>query len=229
MTSLPLTFQSAAIEARPSGALFWPSESLLCVSDLHFGKAQRYAAHGGANLPPYDTAETLKRLDQDIAATGAKTVLCLGDSFDALSAARDLDADAQSWITRLQAGRRWFWLEGNHDPGPLDLGGTHVAELRIGPLTFRHEATRSASLQGEVSGHYHPKASLTLRGRRITRPCFIWDETRMILPAYGAYTGGLSVTTPVLSELFSEQVQLALIGPQMHQIPFAALRPRRRR
>ncbi|MEC7259326.1 MAG: metallophosphoesterase, partial [Pseudomonadota bacterium] len=140
MNALPLSLAGASLLALGSGALWWRDQSLLCVSDLHFGKAERIARRGGAPLPPYDTRDTLNRLSADLLRTNARTVICLGDSFDDLDAARGLPEEERLWITRLQAGRRWVWVEGNHDPGPIELGGRHMAELLHAPLTFRHIA-----------------------------------------------------------------------------------------
>jgi DNA ligase-associated metallophosphoesterase len=168
-------------------------------------------------LPPYETRETLSRLDADIAATGARTVVCLGDSFDDLLSVQGLDEDERLWIARLQAGRTWVWIEGNHDPGPVDLGGTHRAELRAGPLTFRHSALPSGS--GEISGHYHPKARVVVKGRMIARPCFLVDAQRVMLPAYGTYTGGLGWTDPVLARLFAPGAQALLTGQRITALP----------
>jgi len=210
-------FAGTRLNALGSGALFWPDARLLTVSDLHLGKAERTARRSGLQLPPYETVETLSRLEADIEATGATQVLCLGDSFDDLAAARALSAEEVQWLTRLQAGRRWFWVEGNHDPGPLALGGTHLAELSLGPLTFRHIAVPGA--RGEVSGHYHPKASLSARGRSLTRPCFLVDADRLILPAYGAYTGGLRSRDPALRALMGPGALAILTGRTPRAIP----------
>lgn len=210
-------FRGAQLHALPSGALHWPAESLLVVSDLHLGKSARLSEVGGAQLPPYDTRETLTRLEADIATTEPRNVICLGDSFDSQSIARALPQDERLWITTLQAGRNWTWIEGNHDPGPVDLGGAHLARLTIGGLNFCHIAT--ADGVGEVSGHYHPKARLSLRGRWISRPCFLVDDTRMILPAYGAYTGGLRCDAPELSGLMQNNARAILTGRTPMAIP----------
>jgi len=212
-----LPFAGTTLHALGSGALYWPEQRLLTVSDLHLGKSERIARRSGLQLPPYETAETLSRLEADIERTGATSVLCLGDSFDDRAAAMSLSEDETLWITRLQAGRRWIWVEGNHDPGPLDLGGEHRAELVLGPLTFRHIALPGA--RGEVSGHYHPKASLSARGRSITRPCFLCDADRLILPAYGAYTGGLRSRDPALCSLMAPGALAILTGPVPRAIP----------
>jgi len=194
--------------------MLWSARGLLVVSDLHLGKSERIARRTGALLPPYDTAETLSRLACDVQATGARTVLCLGDSFDDLDAAEALSGPHRAQIGALQAGRRWIWIEGNHDPGPVDLGGSHLAQLQDGPLIFRHIAEPGATA-GEISGHYHPKA----RMRRASRPCFMVDDTRLILPAYGCYTGGLDWTTPVLRSLFKPRAIAYLTGPKVLAVP----------
>ena len=214
MNSADFTLAGATLVACPSGALFWPEQGMLVVSDLHLGKAERVARRGGTLLPPYDTTETLVRLQADISNHRPSAVLCLGDSFDDLVAARSLDPSHRETLLRLQAGREWLWVEGNHDPGPVDLGGTHVGEYAAGPLTFRHIAEPQSS-PGEVSGHYHPKACL----RATRRPCFLTDGQRLIMPAYGAYTGGLDWTTPVLRNLLGERATAYLTGRKVLTVP----------
>jgi DNA ligase-associated metallophosphoesterase len=212
MNGYPLPLPGADLLACPTGALWWPAERVLTVSDLHLGRSERYARNGGALLPPYEVMETLSRLDADIAALSPRTVICLGDSFDDIRAA-DLTEEMSLWLTRLMAGRRWVWIEGNHDPGPLGLGGEHRAELALGPLTFRHIAVAGAT--GEVSGHYHPKVSLAGR----TRPAFLADTRRIILPAYGTYTGGLKASAPELRSLMSADALAIVTGPRALAIP----------
>ncbi|MBT8417639.1 MAG: ligase-associated DNA damage response endonuclease PdeM [Silicimonas sp.] len=214
MNSVSVPFVGTDLTALPSGALYWKARGVLVVSDLHLGKSERIARRGGTLLPPYETHETLDRLSRDIAATAARTLICLGDSFDDLAAGEALDDTHRNTISRLQAGRRWLWIEGNHDPGPLDLGGTHLAEVSLGPLTFRHIARKEAG-PGEISGHYHPKA----RVRAARRPCFMVDARRMILPAYGCYTGGLDWTTPDLRGLFEARAVAYLTGPRVLAVP----------
>lgn len=211
------TFAGASLVALPSGALWWPDQRLFCVSDLHLAKSERIARRGGGHLPPYDTRDTLGRLSQDLNQCSPETVICLGDSFDDLEAARSLPEAERLWIASLQAGRRWVWIEGNHDPGPVELGGSHLAELSIKPLTFRHIANSEA--RAEVSGHYHPKVRLRLRGRMVSRPAFLIDGNRMILPAYGAYTGGLRSTAPVLLDLMQHPALALVTGPTVHAVP----------
>ena len=209
-----IDFQGETLVLLPSGALFWEAADMLVVSDLHLGKSERIARRGGTLLPPYETTETLLRLSGEIAATGAKSVLCLGDSFDDRAAAEALDATHLETLQRLQAGRRWIWIEGNHDPGPLDLGGSHLAEYREGPLVFRHIAEPAVEA-GEISGHFHPKARIKHASRR----CFLVDSNRLILPAFGAYTGGLDWMTPVLRGLFEENATAYLTGRKVLAVP----------
>lgn len=200
-----------------SGALWWPDKRLLCVSDLHLGKSERIARHGGTALPPYDTRDTLNRLAADLAQTQAAIVICLGDSFDDLSVARALPESERLWIARLQAGRRWVWIEGNHDPGPAEISGTHLAELPLAPLSFRHIARPGAS--GEISGHYHPKATVRTAARSISRPAFLADSNRVILPSYGTYTGGLRSHDKALTRLMRPEAIAILTGRKPHAVP----------
>lgn len=214
MNSANLTFAGETLTALPSGALYWEREGLLAVADLHLGKSDRIARRTGAMLPPYETSETLSRLADVVDAVSPEVVLCLGDTFDDIEAIQSLSADHLATLTRLQAGRRWLWLEGNHDPGPMELGGEHLAEYTLGPLTFRHIA-REDAYAGEVSGHYHPKARL----KGASRPCFMMDDKRLILPAFGCYTGGLSWTEPVLRNLFAPSALAYLTGPKVLPVP----------
>ncbi|WP_324289809.1 ligase-associated DNA damage response endonuclease PdeM [Frigidibacter sp. RF13] len=213
MGGFDFDLQGVRLTALPSGALFWSAEALLVVSDLHLGRSERYARRGGALIPPYETVDTLARLDADLDRTGARTAICLGDSFDDLAASALPEADAL-WLARMKAGRRWIWIAGNHDPGPVDLGGEHLAELAIGPLTFRHIALPGAT--GEVSGHYHPKVRLAGQAR----PAFLTDHARVILPAYGTYTGGMAAETPELRALFAERALAVLTGQVARPVPF---------
>ncbi|WP_412562059.1 ligase-associated DNA damage response endonuclease PdeM [Thalassobius sp. MITS945101] len=220
--SYELTLSGITLEAMPSGALYWPEQKLLCVSDLHFGKSERIARLGGAMLPPYDTRDTLARLEKDLARTRAKSVICLGDSFDDSIAARGISEEEFTWITRLQAGRRWVWIEGNHDPGPLAIGGTHLGELPLPPILFRHIAQIGAA--GEISGHYHPKARVKTKGGTISRPCFLVDSDRIVMPAYGSYTGGLSCEDPVIVGLMRPEALAILTGTSCTAIPMPGRR-----
>lgn len=208
MNTQPFHLRGLPLTALPSGALWDKTHRCLTVSDLHLGKSDRHARRSGVMLPPYENRATLDKLSEDVAATDPKVVICLGDSFDDLAASDALDDGCRTTLLQLQAGRQWVWIEGNHDPGPVDLGGTHKAEVTLGPLTYRHIATDAPV--GEVSGHYHPKMALPGAGR--ARACFAFDTRRLILPAYGAYTGGLDIRTPVLRNLFDEEAKVILTG-----------------
>lgn len=214
MNALPFTFCDTSLLALGTGALYWPDPALLVVSDLHLGKSERFARRGAPPLPPYETRDTLARLEADIEATGARAVICLGDSFDDHTAAEALPDDEKLWIARLMAGRDWTWIEGNHDPGPTEMGGAHRAEVALGPLTFRHIAL-PATTPGEVSGHYHPKARL----RGAARRCFLKDATRLILPAYGTYTGGLRSDDKALCDLMAPDAVAILTGARPCALP----------
>lgn len=217
MNALIFPFCGVTLHALGSGALWWPAQSLLCVSDLHLGKSERMSRRSGIPAPPYEVQDTLKRLETDLNATQAKLVICLGDSFDDLAAFRALPEDARLWIMRLQAGRDWVWIEGNHDPGPIELGGQHRSDLTLGKLTFRHIAQAGAT--AEISGHYHPKVRIPTRARNISRPAFLKDKNRLILPAYGTYTGGLRSDSAVLSALMAPDAGAILTGPRPIEVP----------
>jgi DNA ligase-associated metallophosphoesterase len=214
---MEIAFSGQVLVARPSGALWWAAERLLCVADLHLGKAERLARRGGALLPPYETAETLERLASEIATLAPALVVCLGDSFDDCAAGAALTAADMARLTALMAGPDWVWIAGNHDPGPLPLGGRQLGELAVGPLTFRHAAVRGAT--GEVSGHWHPKLRLALRGGAVSRPCFLVDAARLILPAFGAYTGGLRADHPSLRALLGPGARAVLTGEPCVAVP----------
>lgn len=208
-----LDFHGETLHLMPSGALYWPSRRVLVVSDLHLGKSERLARRGGALLPPYETQATLEKLDQELEASNPATVICLGDSFDDLTAAQGVWEANALWLTRLMAGRDWTWITGNHDPGPVEVGGAHRPEVELTPFTFRHIAEPSET--AEISGHYHPKARLAGQ----TRPCFLVDGARLILPAYGVYTGGLLSDHAVLNGLMAQDALAVLTGPRALAIP----------
>ena len=208
-----LFFHGQTLHLLPSGALYWPARKTLTVSDLHLGKSERLARRGGSLLPPYETQATLEKLDRDLNATGAQSVICLGDSFDDLAAADGIAEGARLWLLRLMAGKDWTWITGNHDPGPIEIGGTHRAELKLTPFTFRHIAEPAE--RAEISGHYHPKASLAGQ----SRPCFLADADRLILPAYGTYTGGLRSKDASLTTLMAKDALAILTGPRVLAIP----------
>ena len=215
MSATEILLAGERLEPRPSGALHWPARALLVVGDLHLGRSERLARQGAGLLPPYETTDTLNRLEEEIGALAPRLVICLGDSFDDLEAAAALAEDVALRIERLAAGRRWIWVAGNHDPGPVDLPGTHLAEAALGPLVFRHIAEPGAALgpsRGEVSAHFHPKARVSRRGQRISRPCFLADDQRVILPAFGTYTGGLDALNPAFDPLLAPTARALLLG-----------------
>ncbi len=226
MDAHDFTLSGIALRACANGALHWPERGVLVVSDLHLGRAERLARRGGPLLPPYETDDTLARLAESLDATCAAHVVALGDSFDDRAAAAALTEAQRARLTALMAGRIWDWVEGNHDPGPLDLPGTHRSDLQLGPLTLRHIARPGAV--GEISGHYHPKARLTLGGARLTRPAFLIDRARVILPAFGTYTGGLSTEAEALSDLMAPDAVAVLTGPRARAIPMPRRAPVRR-
>jgi uncharacterized protein len=182
-----------------SGALFWEEQSLLVVSDLHLEKGSSFATRG-VLLPPYDTAATLGRLSVVIARHDPRMVIALGDSFHDRNAHHRLSAPDRDAIASLQARRDWIWISGNHDPVlPSDLGGVVAGEVAVGGIAFRHEPTGAA---GEIAGHLHPKARVATRGRSMERRCFACDGMRAVMPAFGAYTGGLSIRDAAFSKIF---------------------------
>jgi len=182
-----------------SGALFWQEQSLLVVSDLHLEKGSSFATRG-VLLPPYDTVATLGRLAAVIARHDPRMVIALGDSFHDRDAHGRLSAPDRDTIAALQARRDWIWISGNHDPAlPSDLGGVVAHEVAIGPIAFRHEPTGAA---GEIAGHLHPKARVATRGRAMERRCFASDGERAVMPAFGAYTGGLSIRDIAFTKIF---------------------------
>jgi DNA ligase-associated metallophosphoesterase len=182
-----------------SGALFWESQSLLVVSDLHLEKGSSFATRG-VLLPPYDTAATLGRLAGVIARHDPRMVVALGDSFHDRSAHDRLSAPDRDTIAAFQEGRDWIWISGNHDPAlPSGLGGVVAQEVAIGPIAFRHQPTGAS---GEIAGHLHPKARVSTRGRSMERRCFACDGERAVMPAFGAYAGGLSIRDAAFAKIF---------------------------
>lgn len=223
VTPAQLTFGTHLLEPRPSGALWWPEERLLCVADLHLGKAERVARRTGSLLPPYDTQETLARLEGEIRALHPRCVICLGDSFDDMTSASTLSETDRARLDHLVSVCEWIWISGNHDPNPVDLGGRAQEEFAHAGLRFRHIATDLRPDEAEISGHYHPKAQLCHLGRRITRPCFLSDRHRLILPAFGCYTGGLDAGDAVFDRLLSAEARAWLTGPRLTALPRRAL------
>ena len=197
---VPLNICDVSLVADCAGILYWPEERMLVVSDLHFEKGSSFAARRRMLLPPYDTKETLHNLAQLIARYAPRTVVALGDSFhDGDGPARLMDHD-RATLAESQRGRQWIWISGNHDPDPTDeVGGTFAHTLGVGPLTFRHIPEGG---DGEIAGHLHPSARVSVRGRTIARRCFAADAAHMVMPAFGAYTGGLSIRDRAFAAVF---------------------------
>jgi uncharacterized protein len=215
-----VTVAGITLLADLSGAFFWESERLLIVSDLHLEKGSSYATRG-VLLPPYDTVATLARLTAVIARHDPQTVIALGDSFHDPKAHERLAPADREAVAALQARREWIWIAGNHDPAlPRDIGGVVASEAAVGGIVFRHEPTGAA---GEIAGHLHPKARVTTRGRTLERRCFASDGTRAVMPAFGAYTGGLNIRDPAFQKIFQTPGFMAhVLGDnRMHAIAAA--------
>ena len=208
-------------DLRCSGALWLPAYRTLIAADLHLEKGSAFAARGQL-LPPYDSRATLDRLEAEIAELNPDTVILLGDSFQDARAIARMAADDRARLERLAAGRDWLWLEGNHDREALAqmgadirLPGAVVGDISLGALRLTHEPeplAASDNRHGEVAGHLHPSARVIAYGRGVRRPCFITDGSRLILPAFGAFTGGLSVRDPAIADLFAREPLIAALG-----------------
>jgi DNA ligase-associated metallophosphoesterase len=184
-----------------AGALYWEEEDALLVADLHLEKGAAYAALGML-LPPYDTRATLERLGKAIRAVDPSRVVALGDSFHRAESAKRLVADDLDFLLKLQKGREWYWICGNHDPHlPASIGGTVCATLSIRGLILRHEPSPAPTAR-EIAGHLHPVARIARRGTVIRRRCFATDGNRLVMPAFGAYAGGLNVLDAAFGPLF---------------------------
>lgn len=210
-------FRGMRVRALSSGALQLLDLDTVAVADLHLGKSLRIARGGGSLLPPYESSDSLARLQGDLAATRPSTVICLGDSFDDDVAALDVSRLHGERLSELQSNCRWIWVCGNHDAEPDVASGEVVMEFGIGGLMFRHVATADGI--GEVSGHYHPKISFSAKGRRISRACFLIDRNRILLPAYGTYTGGLDCREPPLSSLMRSDAVAVMTGSFARMVP----------
>lgn len=212
MTAAPIHFHEERLMLDPAGAVFWPARKMLVVADLHFEKASSLAARG-ALLPPYDTKATLERLVRLVRLYRPEKVIALGDSFHDGGGCARLAQEDRARIDALAAQAAFVWITGNHDPHPSGLPGEAVAECRVGPFVFRHQAlARAVPGEVELSGHFHPKASIESRAKRISRPCFVTDAARLMLPAFGAYTGGLDVRDPAIARLFPRGLRVFLLG-----------------
>jgi DNA ligase-associated metallophosphoesterase len=215
VSAAPIHIAGERLMLDPAGVLFWPARRMLVVADLHLEKGSSFAARGHGLLPPYDTRETLQNLGNALRRYRPDRLVALGDSFhDAAGHTRLAEADAAT-LRHMLNGVAITWVLGNHDPvAPASLPGEACDELRDGPLVFRHQALPGKQPPGELSGHFHPKGSMPTRCGPVTRPCFMTDPRRVILPAFGAYTGGLAATDPALANLFPWGSRLFLLGKE---------------
>ena len=196
-----LSLCGKALVADGSGALYWPTERTLIVADLHLEKGSSFAARG-IMLPPYDTRQTLQRLAEVIDRFAPQHVIALGDSLHDPNASERIDATNLKMLSILQEDREWTWITGNHDPEIAPVFGGRVAEqLVIGGIRFAH-VPGQGRMASEIAGHMHPAARLSIYGHIIRRPCFVGNSRRLLLPAFGTFTGGLNVLDPAFIPLF---------------------------
>ncbi len=212
--SLPLA--GLLLQGVLDGAVFWREEATLIVADLHLEKGSSFAAPIKPRfLPPYDTRATIDRLERLFTLYAPKRMICLGDSFHDRDAASRMDAADAARIAAMTSSCDWIWIAGNHDPAPSSQwGGSILREIAIGGIVFRHRADHSdlATGNGEVSGHFHPTAAVATRATRISGRCFASDGKRLLLPAFGAYAGGLNVLDPAISGLFGLAFTVVMLG-----------------
>lgn len=218
------SFAGHDLSALPEGALYWPARCALLVADLHFEKASWFA-RWGQMLPPYDSVATLAALTTLVARTGAREVWCLGDSFHDVAGCDRLPARAQAMLRALIARTRWTWITGNHDPHGVDrCGGAVADQVEVDGLILRHEAD-PRDPRPELSGHFHPKLRVTVRGRRVARRCFVATPTKLILPAFGTLTGGLDADHPEIVRAVGGGAQAQALVPladRLLRFPLAA-------
>jgi len=225
---LKVRVNGEACVLRCSGALWVPAYRTLIASDLHLEKGSAFAVRGQM-LPPYDSPATLAKLEAEIEALDPAAVVLLGDSFHDAKAVDRLSADDLARLMRLAAGRDWIWLEGNHDlvalAGALDaLPGRSVTTMTLGAVSLIHEP-QAGNATGEVAGHLHPAARVAAYGRGVRRPCFVTDGRRLVMPAFGAFTGGLDVRDVAVAGLFAAPPMVAALGrDKVHALSWDALR-----
>jgi DNA ligase-associated metallophosphoesterase len=226
MTPAPFHLAGERLMLDPDGAVAWPAQKLLAVADLHLEKGSAAAARGQL-LPPWDTRATLDRLAALLRRWRPETVVALGDSFHDTGGSLRLGPHDRARLAAMTAAHRFVWVLGNHDPAPPDrLEGETVADYRRGPLRFVHQAVRGAA-RGELCGHHHPKAQVRTRAALVSRPCFVADANRLMLPALGAYTGGLDVGDPAIAALFPRGGRVFLLGQdRLFSFAYAAARGR---
>ena len=217
MTAAPIHLAGERLLLDPAGALLWPATGMLVVADLHLEKGSSFARRGSL-LPPWDTKVTLDRLALLLRRWQPRTVVALGNSFHDAEGSGRLPREEVARLAAITAAVQFVWVQGNHDPTPpAGVGGEWVESFATGPLTFRHAALARASggaVGGEISGHYHPKATIAARAGSVTRACFVTDARRALLPAFGAYTGGLDVRDPAIARLFPRGGRVFLLGKE---------------
>ncbi len=225
MSAAPVHLAGERLMLDPEGGLFWPARRVLAVADLHLEKGSAAAVRGSL-LPPWDTRATLDRLAGLLRRYRPERVVALGDSFHDDRGAQRLLAADQARLAAMTASFRFVWVRGNHDPSPPEgVGGESCAEFRLDGLCFRHEAKPGPAL-GELCGHHHPKAAIPTGGTVVSRPCFVFDHRRLMLPALGAYTGGLDIRDHAIASLFPRGGRVFLLGRQrLFSFAFAASRP----
>ena len=219
---VPFSFAGETFQATPGGALYWPAREALLVADLHLEKASWFARLGQF-LPPYDSEATLSALALEVERTGAKRLYCLGDSFHDRFGCDRLPANARALLTGLTAKLDWTWIVGNHDPGFSDhCGGRIEEEVELGGIVLRHEAVRGDA-RPEISGHFHPKLRVHLKGRQVSRRCFVLSATKLIMPAFGSLTGGLDAHHPeILGSVGGHAAALVPVSDRLLRFPLAA-------
>ncbi|MEA1072730.1 ligase-associated DNA damage response endonuclease PdeM [Sphingomonas sp. LY160] len=219
---VPFSFAGHEFLASPDGALHWPAEDALLVADLHLEKASWFARLGQM-LPPYDSIATLSALERDIERSGVSRLYCLGDSFHDRFGCDRLPDDARALLTSLTARLDWVWITGNHDAGFVDhCGGRIVEEMTVSGLVLRHEAVANDPAP-ELSGHYHPKLRLRMKGRHVSRRCYVTTATKLILPAYGSLTGGLDAHHPeIMRKVGPGASALVPVTDRVLRFPIAA-------
>jgi DNA ligase-associated metallophosphoesterase len=225
--ALFVELEGRRVALTPSGALWLEDLSVLAAGDLHLEKGSAFAARGQL-LPPYDTRATLEKLQAEVDRLAPRTLVLMGDTFHDTRALGRLQPDDARRLAGLGRGRTLIWIIGNHDAALLADGGgllgEQAEEVRLGGLVLRHEPQPGRS-PGEVAGHLHPCAKVVGRGRGVRRRAFVTDGARLILPAYGAYAGGLNVLDRAFDGLFQAPPLAGVIGDGcVHPIAFSALR-----
>ena len=207
MSKTLIEWGGQTLELHQSGALYWPAQKTLVLSDLHFEKGSNFLIRR-LFLPPYDTAETLNRVETVMAHFKPERIILLGDVFHDAKAWQRMSSENKTWFEKLLGGPQVIWVEGNHDAGSTrDFVDSHTLE----GLSFRHIATVS---DFEISGHYHPAAAIRHKGTLVRAPCFVVNARQIIMPSFGAYTGGLDITEEAMAPFLKDDTRLFLLGQE---------------